>query len=113
MTCYKKHGKKTEISDVVAAIVKNRHFFVVFSENYENSQAKNPVDGKKKSQKLNLFNHFLEIWENRIFHWEWANRREKLMKAPYRICSCPYKPEITIFGAVKRRKTPIFRTENS
>ena len=29
--------KKTEISDVVAAIVKKRYFFVVFSENYENS----------------------------------------------------------------------------
>ena len=43
--------KKTEISDVVAAIVKKRHFFDVFSENHENSQAKNPVDGKKKSQK--------------------------------------------------------------
>ena len=62
----------------MAAIVKNRHFFDVFSENYENSQAKNPVDGKKKSQKLNFFKHFLEIWENRIFHWEWANRREKM-----------------------------------
>ena len=69
--------KKTEISDVVAAIVKNQHFFDVFSENYENSQAKNPVDGKKKSRKLTFFRHFLEIWENRIFHWEWANRREK------------------------------------
>ena len=78
MTCYKKHEKKTEISDVVAAIVKNRHFFDVFSENYENSQAKNPVDGKKKSQKSIFFSHFLEIWENRIFHWEWANRREKM-----------------------------------
>ena len=51
MTCYKKTKKKTEISDVVAAIVKNQYFFNVFSENYENSQAKNPVDGKKKSQK--------------------------------------------------------------
>ena len=29
--------KKTEISDVVAAIVKKRHFFDVFFENYENS----------------------------------------------------------------------------
>ena len=36
MTCCKKTEKKTEISDVVAAIVKNRHFFDVFSENYEN-----------------------------------------------------------------------------
>ena len=76
MTCYKKHEKKTEISDVVAAIVKNLHF-LTFSENYENSQAKNPVDGKKKSQKLIFFKSFLEIWQNRIFHWEWANRREK------------------------------------
>ena len=81
--------KKTEISDVVAAIVKKRHFFDVFSENYENSQAKNPVDGKKKSQKCIFFNNFLEIWENRIFHWEWANRREK-MKAPYRIFYIPH-----------------------
>ena len=55
MTCYKKHEKKTEISDVVAAIVKKRYFFDVFSENYENSQAKNPVDEKKKSQKIVLF----------------------------------------------------------
>ena len=29
--------KKTEISDVVAAIVKKRYFFTIFSENYENS----------------------------------------------------------------------------
>ena len=29
--------KKTEISDVVAAIVKKRYFFDVFSENHENS----------------------------------------------------------------------------
>ena len=43
--------KKAEISDVVAAIVKKHYLFDVFSENYENSQAKNPVDGKKKSQK--------------------------------------------------------------
>ena len=49
-----------------------------FSENYENSQAKNPVDGKKKSQKWIFFIHFLEISQNRIFHWEWANRREKM-----------------------------------
>ena len=47
---------------------------------------------------------FFEIWGNRIFHWGWANRDEKFMKAPYRICSYPYKPEITIFGAVKRSK---------
>ena len=71
--------KKTEISDVVAAIVKKRYFLMVFfSENYENSQAKIPTDEKKKSQKWSFFNHFLEIWENRIFHWEWANRREKM-----------------------------------
>ena len=89
MTCYKKTEKKTEISDVVAAIVKKRHFFDVFSENYENSQAKNPVDGKKKSQKCVFFTHFLEISRNRIFHWEWANRREK-MKAPYRFFHIPH-----------------------
>ena len=77
MTCYKKHEKKTEISDVVAAIVKKTNFSYVCSENHENSKAKNPVDGKKKSQKLSFFKHFLEIWENRIFHWEWANRRKK------------------------------------
>ena len=29
--------KKTEISDVVAAIVKKHYFVDVFSENYENS----------------------------------------------------------------------------
>ena len=32
-----------------------------------------------------------------FFDWGWANRREKLMKAPYRIFSYPYKPEIMIF----------------
>ena len=46
--------KKTEISDVVAAIVKNRHFFDVFSENYENSQAKNPVDGKRNHKNVSF-----------------------------------------------------------
>ena len=56
---------------------KKTTFFWHFSENYENSQAKNPVDGKKKSQKCVFFRHFLEISRNRIFHWEWANRREK------------------------------------
>ena len=76
--------KKTEISDVVAAIVKNRHFFYVFFENSENSQAKNSVGEKKKSQKCIFLKNLLEISQNRIFHWEWANRREK-MKAPYRI----------------------------
>ena len=59
---------------------------------------------KKRNHKKNNFWYFFEIWENRIFHWGWANRDEKLMKAPYRICSYPYKPEITIFGAVKRSK---------
>ena len=63
MTCYKKHEKKTEISDVVAAIVKNPHFFDVFSENYENSQAKNPVDGKKKSQKCFFWSFFRNLAE--------------------------------------------------
>ena len=58
-----------------------------------------------------FFCYFLCFFENRIFRWEWANRREKLMKAPYRIFSYPYKPEITIFGAVKRRKTPIFQSD--
>ena len=43
--------KKTEISGVVAEIIKKRHFFDVFFENHENSQAKNTADGKKKLQK--------------------------------------------------------------
>ena len=43
--------KKTEISDVVAAIVKKRYLLDVLSENHENSQAKIPADEKKKSQK--------------------------------------------------------------
>ena len=43
--------KKTEISDVVAAIVKKLYSFDVFSENHENSKAKIPADEKKKSQK--------------------------------------------------------------
>ena len=44
---------------------------------------------KKKLQKLHFFGHFLCFFENRIFRWEWANRREKLMKAPYRIFYSP------------------------
>ena len=34
---YKNHEKKTEISDVVAAIVKKLHFFDGFCENHEKS----------------------------------------------------------------------------
>ena len=37
---------------------------------------------KKKTQKIMCFGHFWKIWQNRIFHWEWANRREKIMKLP-------------------------------
>ena len=51
---------------------------------------------------MDFFCSFLCFFENRIFRWEWANRREKLMKAPYRIFLYPYKSQndhfLFIFG---------------
>ena len=32
---------------------------------------------KRNHKNEPFFSHFLEISRNRIFHWEWANRREK------------------------------------
>ena len=70
--------KKTEISDVVAAIVKKRYFLTLFFRKSWKFLSEKSGWWKKEITKMELFfNHFLEIWQNRIFHWEWADRREK------------------------------------
>ena len=53
---------------------------------------------KRNYKNYVFFCHFSEKWQNRIFHWEWANRGEKLMKAPYRIFYILINPKIVIFG---------------
>ena len=77
---------------------KNDIFFTFFPKIMKIPKQKTRLVKKRNYKNfIFFFLHFLCFFENRIFHWEWANRREKLMKAPYRIFSYPYKPEIMIF----------------
>ena len=57
---YNKTTKKHWNNDVVGPTAKNCQFFECFFRNHENSQAKNPVNGKQKFLKKCLFWRFFE-----------------------------------------------------
>ena len=83
--------------------------FIFFFRNHENSQAKNPVNGKQKFLKKCLFWRFFEKSDRtNFFFGNGLIEPKNWWKAPYRIVDIPYKTqkrhfstETVIFGQKK------------
>ena len=106
---YNKTTKKHWNNDVVGSTAKKGHFFDVFFRNHENSQAKNPVNGKQQFLKKNLFWRCFEKSDRtNFFFGNGLIEPKNWWKAPYRIVDIPYKTqkrhfstETVIFGQKK------------
>ena len=105
---YNKTTKKTEIVTSWGRRQK-KVIFSCFFRNHENSQAKNPVNGKQTFLKKCLFWRFFEKSDRtNFFFGNGLIEPKNWWKAPYRIVDIPYKTqkrhfstETVIFGPKK------------
>ena len=101
---YNKTTKKHWNSDVVGSTAKKGNFFNVFFRNHENSQAKNPVNGKQKFLKKYLFKDFLKKSDRtRFFFGNGLIETKNWWKAPYRIVDIPYKTQKRHFSIGRKK----------